>query len=384
LEQPDQIMSEYLAPAIAELKGVAKGDVAGQVFHQYASFCDAQLHNPDLNADFDRIQRMRDTRKRELEHWKQLGRATKDKAAKERIGKEYRKAANWFKLDDKEYERLRGARESFMTQSLENYLLTLSASDSHDNDVLRFFALWLEFADSDLANISVGKHLASVSTTKFVRLMNQLSSRLQNDQTPFQELLSDLVLHIAIDHPFHAMHHISAGSSSIGVKNDSAKSRMNAAKAIAARLKAASDKQTSAFWHNISATDSMYHNLAALHDGKSPDDTVFKAGRELALDDFREGRSLTTKIKDFRLPPPTMNIPVRDDKNYRSVPRVVGFRPKMRIANGLSAPKIVICTCSDGQSFKQLVRPKLYLYSLTTTDPYSSSKVAAMTSAKMQ
>lgn len=356
MEQPDQIMSEYLAPAIAELKGLAKGDVAGQVFHQYASFCDAQLHNPDLNADFDRIQRMRDTRKKELEHWKQLGRAAKDKPSKDKIGREYRKASNWFKLDDTEYKRLRDTRESFMTQSLENYLLALSASESHDNDVLRFFALWLEFSNSNLANKSVGKHLTNVPTAKFVRLMNQLSSRLQNDQTPFQELLSDLVLHIAVDHPYHAMHHISAGSSAVGVKgSDSAKSRMYAAKAISARLKAG-DKQTSAFWHNISATDSMYHNLAALHDGKGPEDTIFKAGRELAMDDFREGRSLTTKIKDFRLPPPTMDIPVRDDKNYRNVPRVTGFMPKMRIANGLSAPKIVVAKCSDGQSFKQLVR----------------------------
>jgi ataxia telangiectasia mutated family protein len=169
--------------------------------------------------------------------------------------------------------------------------------------------------------------------------------------------LSDLVLHIAVDHPFHAMHHISAGSSPVGVKGtDLAKSRMNAAKAIAARLKAANDKQTSAFWHNISATDSMYHNLAALHDGKGPEDTIFKAGREIAMDEFREGRSLSTKIKDFRLPPPTMDIPVRDDKNYRNVPRVTGFMPKMRIANGLSAPKIVVAKCSDGQSFKQLAR----------------------------
>jgi ataxia telangiectasia mutated family protein len=356
LEQPAQIMSEYLAPAIAELNGLAQGDVAGRVFHQYASFCDAQLHNPDLNADFDRIRRMRDTRGKEVEHFRNLAKTTKDKTLKDRYMKEYRKTSNWFKLDKEEYDRLRDARESFMTQSLENYLLALSASDAHNNDVLRFFALWLEFADSDLANASVGKHLGNVPTAKFVRLMNQLSSRLLNDQTPFQDLLSGLVLHIAIDHPFHAMHHISAGSSAISATgSESAKSRMGAAKAIAGRLKGAGDTNTSAIWHNISQTDRMYHNLAILHDHKGRD-TIFKAGRDLALDDYRDGRSLTTKMKDFKLPPPTMDIPVRPDKNYRNVPRVIGFLPKMRIANGLSAPKIVVARCSDGRSFKQLVR----------------------------
>jgi len=350
-------MSEYLAPAIAELGGLAHGDVAGQVFHQYASFCDAQLHNPDLNADFDRIRRMRDTRAKEMEHFKQLARTTKDKSLKDKYVKEFRKTSKWFNLDEKEYDRLRIARESFMTQSLENYLLALSASDSNDNDVLRFFALWLEFADSELANTSVGKHLASVPTAKFVRLMNQLSSRLQSDQTAFQELLSDLVLHIAIDHPYHSMHHISAGSSSISATaSESARSRMNAARAIAGKLKVASDRETSINWHNISSTDRLYDRLAKLHDNKGPRDTAFRAGRDLALDDYPEGKALTTRIKDFKLPPPTMDIPVRYDKIYSKVPRIMGFLPKMRIANGLSAPKIVVARCSDGQSFKQLVR----------------------------
>jgi serine-protein kinase ATM len=353
LEQPDQIMSGYLAPAIVELKGQIKGTVAGQVFHQFASFCDNQLRNSDLNSDFNRVQRMRDTRKKEMEHWEQIAKSMKSSPARDKVKSEYRKAQKWFKLDNKEYERLRGARESFMTQSLENYLLSLCASDSHDNDVLRFFSIWLEFTDSALANASVGRHLEKVPSAKFSRLMNQLSSRLQNEETAFQELLSQLVLRIATEHPYHAMHHIAAGTSSIGVKDGSAKSRMIAAKAIAGSLKA-SNKTTSAIWHNIAATDQLYHNLATLHDNKG-DNSIFKANRELNLDDFSVGRSLTTKIKDFRVPPPTMAIQVREDMNYSRVPKVIGFRPKMRIANGLSAPKIVTATCSDGHSFKQLV-----------------------------
>lgn len=368
-------MIEYLAPAIAELDGLCNGNVAGQVFHQYASFCDAQLHDPDLNAEFDRIQRMRETRTMEIEHWRQVGKATKDRTMREKMQKEFRKASKWFQLDDKEYMRLRDARESFMTQSLENYILALTASDSHDNDVLRLFALWLEFADSDLANASVGKHLASVPTAKFVRLMNQLSSRLQHEKTPFQELLSELVHRIAVDHPFHAMHHISAGSSPVDIKaSDSAKSRMNATLAIAARLKGIEKTNTSVLWHNISTTDTLYHNLAILHDGKSPQDTIFRAGRDLALDDYRPGRSLTTKIKDFKLPPPTMDIPVRFSKDYRDVPKVVGFLPKMKIANGLSAPKIVVARCSDGRTFKQLVRFRFTLEFVQSTDVCFSSK----------
>lgn len=347
-------MTEYLAPAIAELKGTHTGDVAGQVFHQYASFCDAQLHDPDLLAEFERIHKMRDTRRKEIEHWKGVSKSTRDKTMRDKVQKDYRKASKWLQLDDKEYMRLRDARGSFMMQSLENYILALIASDAYDNDVLRLFALWLEFADSESANTSIGKDLDEVPTGKFVRLMNQLSSRLQDEKTPFQELLRGLVYKIAVDHPYHAMHHISAGSSAVDSKaSDSVKSRMRATSLIANKLQCDA-VNTSQKWQKISLTDKMYHELAVLHDGKDHD-TIFRAGRDLALNDFREGKNLMTKVPSNKLPPPTMDIPVRPDKNYSKVPTVTGFQPKMRIANGLSAPKIVVAQCSDGHRFKQLV-----------------------------
>jgi ataxia telangiectasia mutated family protein len=339
-------------PAITELKGQTKGTVAGQVFHQFASFCDNQLRNPDAVEDFSRVQKMRDRRKQELDEYEKAIRSMKSGQEKSRIKHEYRKSEKWYKLDNHEYERLRRARESFMTQSLENYLLSLSASDAYDNDVLRFFSIWLEFADTSLANSSVSKHLGKVPSAKFTRLMNQLSSRLQNDQTSFQNHLSKLILRIATEHPYHAMHHIAAGTNSLGVKDDSAKSRLIAAKNISTALKG--DKKISAIWHNISTTDQMYHNLAVLN-GKGQEESVFKAGRELRLDQFPISKSLYTKIKDFKVPPPTMSIAVKADMDYSRVPRIIGFRSKMRIANGLSAPKILTANCSDGQSFKQLV-----------------------------
>lgn len=351
-------MTEYLAPAIAELGETTVGDVAGQVFHQYASFCDAQLHDPDLLAEFDRIHKMRETRTKELEHWRGVSKSTRDRTVRDKAQRDLKKTSRWLQLDDKEYKRLRGARESFLTQSLENYILALMASDSHDNDVLRLFALWLEFSESEVANTSVGKNLAQVPTRKFVRLMNQLSSRLQDEKTPFQELLRELVYKIAVDHPYHAMHHISAGSSAVdGKASDSAKSRMKATLTIADRLRSGGDKtSTSKTWTRISQTDRMYHELAVLHDGKEAHETIFRAGRDLALNDFQQGKALTTKIAGYKLPPPTMDLPVRPDKDYSKVPIVTGFQPKMKIANGLSAPKILVAQCSDGHRFKQLVR----------------------------
>ncbi|KAF2425727.1 ataxia telangiectasia mutated [Tothia fuscella] len=356
LEQPEEIMNNYLLPAIKELRGQNTGSVPGQVFHQFASFCDAQLQNPDAIEDFNRVEGMRNRRSQEMKMYQDTIRTSKSSTEKARCKSEFRKVEKWFKLDDHEYQRLRTARQAFMTQSLENYLLALAASDDNDNDVLRFFAIWLEYAESQYANDSVNHHLSKVPSWKFARLMNQLSSRLQDEDTLFQSLLSNLVLRISTDHPYHAMFHISAGIMSLGVKDAAGKSRVGATRKIAATLEASRDEFIQVTWKAIDRSNHLYHNLAILKDKEGEQRPMFKQGQEIALAKLSASNKLATTIAGYKVPPPTMTIPLRTDKNYRAVPKIRSFKKTMRIANGLSAPKILTALCTDGQQFKQLFK----------------------------
>jgi ataxia telangiectasia mutated family protein len=105
---------------------------------------------------------------------------------------------------------MRKGREQFLRQCLENYLLSLLASDEYNHDALRVFSLWLEYSDTPLANQAVKAYLKDVPSGKFALLMNQLSSRLQAEENDFQHLLMELVFRICVDHPFHGMHQIFA------------------------------------------------------------------------------------------------------------------------------------------------------------------------------
>ena len=116
-------------------------------------------------------------------------------------------------------------------------MLALSASDEHDNDVLRFYAIWLENTQSELANIVVSRHIDNIASYKFARLMNQLSSRMQADNSLFQQSLCGLVYRICSEHPFHGMHHITAGMHDPGTSHASSRSRHRAAKGIGQKLK---------------------------------------------------------------------------------------------------------------------------------------------------
>lgn len=66
LESPNQIMSKYLAPAINELKNTT-GKVAGQVYHQFASFCYDQLQNQENIDDLGRAGKVRSRRQAEVD-----------------------------------------------------------------------------------------------------------------------------------------------------------------------------------------------------------------------------------------------------------------------------------------------------------------------------
>ena len=238
-----------------------------------------------------------------------------------------------------------------MRQSLENYLLTLEASDDHDTAVLRVFALWFEYADMALANNAVGKHLMKVPSHKFAILMNQLSSRLQHEQTEFQTHLAQLITRICIDHPYHGMHQIYAGHRPTPVKEDSAKSRNEAAKAIVKSLKA--DKRASRYWNIISESNTLYHELAMVKE-----DTL-KPGSKFQIDKLSTSRKMMQRVPVLKVPPPTLSVDLRPDCDYRKVPVITNFRSKIEIASGLSAPKVVSMIASDGRHYKLLVSPEL-------------------------
>jgi serine-protein kinase ATM len=135
-------------PAIKELKGMGDGREAGRVYHEFAFFCDQQLQSADGLDEFSRVQKIRQQKEAEVKDLGKMIESTQDKQKGDLLKSHYLKAQQWYKLDDAEYQRLRQTRETFLKQSLENYLLSLRACDDYANDVLRFCAMWLDNSGS--------------------------------------------------------------------------------------------------------------------------------------------------------------------------------------------------------------------------------------------
>ncbi len=350
LEKPDEIINQYLAPAIEELHGKTNGNEAGQVFHEFASFCDQQLQNPDGLEDFHRIQKLRDRKEAEVKDMEQMMKSKSSQSREHQAIKSHRdKAKQWFDLDNREFQRLLDSRQTFLRQSLENYLLCLEACDKYDNDALRFSALWLENYDSEIANAAVARHFGQVGSRKFAALMNQWSSRLLDQPGHFQKLLASLVLRICVDHPYHGMYQMFAGSKSKGGKDETALSRNAAAAKIVLQLKA--HKRASVPWTAIHNTNISFVRFAS----EKLDDSM-KQGSTVQLRKFATGQRLEQDVLKQRVPPPTARVELRADCDYSNVPYIARFQPTFTVASGISAPKIMTAIGTDGKKYKQLFK----------------------------
>ncbi|KAI3344085.1 phosphatidylinositol 3 [Ustulina deusta] len=347
LEKPDSIQKNYLQPALKELKGKADGEEAGKVYHQFAMFCDEQLQNPDSLEDLARLQHLKQGKSDEVAQLMELVSNAKDTQTRTRFTSHLNRAKQWLGLDEQELRRVEQSRGEFVRLSLENYLLSLIASDEYNNDALRFTALWLERASEDYANEAVRKYIDKVPTRKFAPLVNQLTSRLLDQNSSFQRLLIELVYRICVDHPYHGMYQIWSGTRSKHKKEDEAAQLRKQATEIVGK-KLVHTEAAANTWTAIYYTSKAYHALAL--------EGTYKGGQKIPIKESAAGMTLANSVTKYRIPPPTMQIELSATRDYSGVPLITKLEPTMTIASGVSAPKIITIIGSNGERFRQLVK----------------------------
>ena len=350
LEKPDRIQKNYLEPALKELKGKIEGQEAGKVYHQFAMFCDQQLQSVDGLEDLERLRSLKQGKRNEVAQLKSLISSTRDNQQQKKYAKNLARAKLWLELDEQELKRVEQTRADFVKRSLENYLFSLGASDEYNNDALRFTALWMEQSGDEYANEPVRQHISRVPTRKFAGLMNQLTSRLMNHQTVFQQCLASLIVRICNDHPYHGMYQIwAATKSEINQSDNVAVSRQRASIKVARVL--AETRRTAATWQAVDHTNVYYHKLA-----NERDPQLFVSGKKLPISKSPAALQLSNALKKYRLPPCTLGLNLASDCDYSSVPIVTSLEPAVSIASGVSAPKIITAVATDGRRYKQLVK----------------------------
>lgn len=349
LEKADRIIDKYLGPALKELNGHFKGNDAGQVFHQFAIFCDQQLQDPDLIEELERVKNLSKTKAEEVKDYDRLIAEAKSVESKRECLSRQMKAKAWLRIDERDLKHQIAIREELLSHCLENYLLSLIASNDHNRNAHRFLALWLEHSAEDVANNAVAKYLGKVPSMKFASLMNQLTSRLQDTKDKFHELIFQVILQICTDHPYHGMYQIFSGAfGNVNEKDEVAISRKNATKLLASRFNCS--KLSKEIWLAIQSSSKAYCVLAGEINSR------YKAGKRFQLNESSAAMALNAVVKKYPIPSPTRQIPLSASLDYSKVPKVIRLKTEFTIASGVSAPKIIVAIDENGEQFKQLVK----------------------------
>ena len=300
------------------------------------------------------MRKLCDRKKSEIEALDDMIRTSTQVKEKETFKSHRKKAEQWFKLDHEEFKRLETSRMTLVRNCLENYLRSLRASDQFDNDALRFSTLWLENHDDKGANQAVEQHIAYTPSRKLALLMNQWTSRLLDVPSGFQSLLFDLIVRICREHPYHGMYQIFASSKSKGGKDETALARHAAAGNVAERIKSSSQAQKT--WLAVHNTSVAFVRFAQERIDDLPTKSPVKPGSKVPLRQSQTGRRLEEEALKAKIPPPTMYVELRADRDYSKVVMIARFEPEFAVATGISMPKIVTAFGTDGKKYKQLFK----------------------------
>lgn len=350
-DRPDEVTNRYLRPAIAVLHKDTTGQIAGRVYHNFAAHCDKQLQDSAEKDEFDRVARIRNRRLNEVEELSLMLRNA-PRSDREALASHHSKAKKWFKLDDDEYKRLKANRDELLRNALENYLLSLRACDDYKEDVLRLMSLWLGNAENDVASKTVRDTLKYLPSMKLAPFVQQLSSRLLCSDSYFQKGLQEMLFRIWCDHPLQTQYQLFASCKNKAVGNDPiAQSRVKAALVIAERVRSKGGK-TSSVW--VAIHNSAMHYVLFAQEQLTEKD---KSGSKLQFKKFKSALKLQESMQThYKIPPPVMDVALRADKNYDSVPGWIAFEPQVAVAGGISAPKILAVLASDGSRHKMLLK----------------------------
>lgn len=351
-------MHDLLEPASQSLRArsIVQGQTAGKVFFEYAMFCTTQLEDQHAIADIKRMESLHRTKQNEALRYsdpiKSAERQSNDTNYK-RLVRDQDRAVKLAKMDKDELQRLHTSQRTFLKKAVENFLRCFAACSDFDRHVPKFCAIWLKHAKQSGLNAIVADTLEDVPSYKFLPLLHQLFSRLSNDKTDqFQDCLSNLLLRILNEHPFHAVHQLFSTLFSNG--EAISQSRSLAAKRIYDRISHTHKigkitvKELSA---RLDGLYTAYSDLASI-----PIDKKNHPTNEIQLSQYPSLKKFRYKdLASLGLPPPSLPIPISPNGDYTAIPFVQKYHSSFKIAGGVNQPKILDSMLSNGKSFRELV-----------------------------
>lgn len=344
------ILSDYVDPMKKHIDEVRNLQQRAKIYHLLAHFSELEYKSPGLNEQIKSLKQRLRNKRAEIEEIKShYGKTSVTASEKKAVQKYYNRLKSQVNAEALELAALQSTQNDFASNAVKFFLKVLLLDDTNEEDMDRFFSLYLELSTDEALQSAIKDDLLCLPSYISLAWCTQLMARVSDDVSVFQVSVQSLIFRICRDHPFHALyllisiirHEKIAGET----VNETMMCRVKAAQAIMTMLIASSLEYSSQILLPIEKLCNESVELAEVKSSK---------GRTLHLDKLKIGAYWISDLP--RVPPPTMHIPV-SKTGYSNVPHIVSVDPKVGIAtSGLSLPKIARFFLSDGSQHKMLLK----------------------------
>lgn len=350
-ESSHNIMEKYVLPTAEEIGQDLPCKDHGKIYFILANFCEIQYRSPNLIDQIQILGRQVELKKKEIDEMKiHYGKTPVARDEKKTVQKYYSKLKALLNSETVDLTFLQENRTRFLLKAGEFYLKSILINSDDEEILDKFFSLWLEHSNKAELHERIKDDMKHLPSHCLISWLTQLFSRLSYDHSEFQNIVSEQILKLCRDHPFHSLYGL------MSLRKHELYAR-NSENRLLELKSSAADK----IWKSLclSSEDRLVQILSGVDEF---------CAHAIALAEHKCGKTRTVDIGklgsgDFwlhklpKIPPPTLSLKVDLTKKYDEAPLLKSVNPLVAVASsGLSLPKIVTFQLTDGTQHKALFK----------------------------
>ena len=349
------IMNTYIEPIVQELNAFSGNefDDLGLTYHIMAKFCDDQIRKEQDDTFMEKLCRSIVNLEHDIKSLTKFLQEETRKEKKRYALQDLNRLKIRYKAKSKELAAVKKERNVYIEKAISFYFksIALDVKDQLESDVDRFCSLWIEHNDINIDE----DELLGLPTSCFVPWNNQLTSRLLDENTVFQNILKKLIINISLSHPFHILYLIKSLIITKGESDDTAvASRGNVAESIWDILYRSIDE------FNVEGVPNILGSVDGFSDkAVTVANSKLKNTKKASILKFPDGKWWVDTLPTLSLPSPVKSIAVQKHFSYRKeeLPIILRIDESIVIAaSGVSHPKIMKMILSTGESQRMLLK----------------------------
>ncbi|CAI5760716.1 unnamed protein product [Candida verbasci] len=348
-ELSTNIMDKYVLSTASMAENVRDLPQQSKIFKLLAQFCESQYKSKSLSEQVEKLTKRVNDKIAEIDelknHYSKISVSAEEKKSVQRF---YTKLKMQLSSEDNDLKSLKDRKELFGRKAAEYYLNNILVGEFNEENLDKFFALWLEQSNNRQLNNDIKNKILNLPSYKLITWCTQLISRLGSETTEFQQILQKLIINMCIDHPYHSLYLLI----SLGKHKDSAQDNP---------LLTSKCSAVNKIWSQLMRHDQNYITNILNPITLFCDECVILAetkvgrGRTMNLEKYSFGDFWISNLP--AIPPPTKDLPIDPTMKYKNIPTFKRIDNKIVIASsGLSLPKIAKFYLSNGMVHRILFK----------------------------